>query len=290
LTSEQTDSLAQRDTGWMQFYCESNQEILDTVLQAYRISESMGLPAMVCLDGVYLSYLSETVDIPEQDLVDKYLPEYKPTFKNPGGGWKLFESSPAAPEGGPRDFMLNRYYLHKRESKCVAKAIECNDAFKAVFGRGYDPVEAYRCEDAEVVVVISGSAVGTCRYVVEALRKQGYPVGMVKIKMFRPFPRELVRNALENKQKIMVIERDLSPGQGGIFCQEVKWAMSESDNAKQIYGFIAGLGGEDITPELIEKAIRFTFDSERPIQDAIWLGLSSYKDEDDYDRNTIKIR
>jgi pyruvate ferredoxin oxidoreductase alpha subunit len=290
LTCEQTDSLSQRDTGWMQFYCESNQEILDTVIQAYAISESIGIPSMVCLDGVYLSYLSETVDIPDQDLVDRYLPEYRPSYKIPGGGWKLYESAPAAPEGGPRDFMLNRYYLHKRESQCVAKAMACNEAFKAMFGRGYAPVETYRCENAEVVVVISGSAVGTCRSVVEALREEGYPVGMVKLKMFRPFPCELVRKALENRKKILVIERDLSPGQGGIFCQEVKWAMSGSDNADQIYGFIAGLGGEDITPQLIEKAIRFTLDAVHPVQDAIWLGLSLHEDKDDYDRNTIKIR
>ena len=290
LTCEQTDSLAQRDTGWMQFYCESNQEILDTVIQAYRISESICIPSMVCLDGVYLSFLSETVDIPDQDQVDQFLSEYKPSHRIPGGGWKLYDLSPGYSEPVAGDFMSDRYRLHKLESQCLEKVIECNKAFQALFGRAYPPVEEYRCEDAEIVVVISGSAVGTCRYVVDRMREQGYRVGMVKIKMFRPFPRAPLRSALEKKGKILVIERDISPGQGGIFCQELKWALSGMENAHQIYGFVSGLGGADITPRLIEKAIQFTIDSDRPIQDVIWLGLSREKDEDEYDRRATKIQ
>jgi pyruvate/2-oxoacid:ferredoxin oxidoreductase alpha subunit len=113
---------------------------------------------------------------------------------------------------------------------------------------------------------------------------------MVKLKMFRPFPGELLRNTLENKEKVLVIERDISPGTGGIFCQELRWAMSGTDVANQIYGFVSGLGGADITPKLIEEAIRFAMDSDRPIRDVIWLGLSPDKDEDEYDRDTIKIQ
>lgn len=289
LTCEQTDSLAQRDTGWMQFYCESIQEILDTVIQAYRISESISIPSMVCLDGVYLSYLSETVDIPDQDKVDAYLPEYRPTQKRPGGGLKLYETEPLQRPENLRNFMLDRYHLHKLESQCLSKVIECNDLFQDVFGRSYPPVEAYLCEDAEVVVVISGSAVGTCRYVIDGMREQGEKVGMVKMKMFRPFPVGTLQNALKDKKKILVIERDLSPGQGGIFCQELRWAMSGMRNAEHIYGFVSGLGGADITPELVEKAIRFTIDATQPVREAIWLGLTQYEDQDEYDRNTIKI-
>jgi len=289
LTCEQTDSLSQRDTGWMQFYCESNQEILDTVIQAYRISESISLPSMVCLDGVYLSYLSETVDIPDQEMVDEYLPAFDPGFRIPGGGWKLYDVFPRDPQGDPHDFMLNRYYLHKRERQCLDRAIECNDLFASMFGRGYPPVEGYRCEDAEAVVVISGSAVGTCRYVVDKMRAGGQKIGMVKIKMFRPFPGSLLRDILRDRGKILVIERDISPGQGGIFCQELRWAMSGERNGKNIYGFIAGLGGADITPGMIERAVQFALESERPVQEAIWLGLPPYEDEDEYDRNTIKV-
>jgi pyruvate/2-oxoacid:ferredoxin oxidoreductase alpha subunit len=289
LTCEQTDSLAQRDTGWMQFYCESVQEILDTVIQAYKISESISIPIMVCLDGVYLSFLSESVELPDQEKVDAYLPEYKPTLKKPGGGWKLCEIESAPTGHAFGDFMLDRYHFHKLESQCLNKVIECNDQFHDTFGRSYPPVEEYQCDDADVVVVVSGSAVGTCRYVIDNMRQNGERVGMVKLKMFRPFPAETLRESLKDKKKILVIERDISPGQGGIFCQELRWAMSGESNAKYIYGFISGLGGADITLELVEKAIRFTIETAQPVREAMWLGLSSYEDKDEYDRNTIKI-
>jgi len=289
LTCDQIDSLSQRDTGWMQFYCESNQEILDTVIQAYKISESICIPSMICLDGVYLSYLSETVDIPEQKQVDVYLPAYKPGYRIPGGGWKLYDLSSSFSEPIASDFMRDRYQLHKLENRCLNQVIECNKEFYAIFGRGYPPVEEYCCEDADVVVVISGSAVGTCRYVVDAMREKGHKVGLVKIKMFRPFPRALLRKILANKEKVLVIDRDISPGQGGIFCQEIRWALSGTGQGRRIYGFVSGLGGADITTELIEKAFRFTMNSDEPIHDVIWLGLSRDRDEHEYDRKNIKI-
>jgi len=288
LTCEQTDSLSQRDTGWMQFYCESNQEILDTVIQAYKISESLSIPSMVCLDGVYLSYISETVDIPDQAQVDAYLPKYRPTYRCPGGGWKLFDANPSKLPM-VHDFMRNRYELHKLENQCVARVTACNAEFQEMFGRSYPPVESYRCQDAHVILVTSGSTVGTARPVIDAMRQKGLRVGLVKMKMFRPFPRNLVRRILDIKGKILVIDRNLSPGQGGIFCQELKWALCGTAGAEQIYSFIAGLGGADITPALIEKAILFTINAAYPPQDAIWLGLDPWENEDAYDRETIKI-
>lgn len=289
LTCDQIDSLSQRDTGWMQFYCESVQEILDTVILAFRVAEALSLPAMVCLDGVYLSYLSETVEIPRQDQVDAFLPEYRPAEKPAGGGYKLFKQPP--PLAAPiRGYMLDRYRLHKLEHQCVDAVIACDEAFKAQFGRGYPPVESYHTEDAEVVVIISGSAVGTCRYVVDCMREQGYKVGLVKIKMFRPFPKNLLRRVLAGRQKVVVIERDISPGLGGIFCQEVRWALSGSNGAPGIYGFVSGLGGEDISAELMEKAIAYTMETDEPTDDVMWLGLSEEMDEDEYDKRTIQIR
>lgn len=289
LTCDQIDSLSQRDTGWMQFYCESNQEILDTVIQAYKISESLSIPSMVCLDGVYLSYLSETVEIPDQKAVDQFVPKYDPSFKLAGGGWKLYDIAPPDQDAHGGDFMRDRYNLHKLEGRCVSRAIECNEEFYATFGRGYPPVEEFQCKDADTVVIMSGSAVGTCRSVVVSMRQQGLSVGMVKIKMFRPFPKESLRKSLEGKKKILVIERDISPGQCGIFYQELKWTLCDTKNSAEIYGFVSGLGGADITPRLIEEAIRFTINSERPNQDVIWLGLAQREDKDEYDRNTIKI-
>lgn len=294
LTCDQIDSLAQRDTGWMQFYCESNQEILDTIIQAYRIAEQVSLPAMVCLDGVYLSYLSESVDIPDQVKVDEYLPPYSPQFELPGsgGGWKLMDVHPPI-EGGydPFNFMGDRYELHKLESQCVETAVKADKEFCELFGRTYPLVEEYKCEDADVVVVSSGSAVGTCRQVINSLHDTGQKVGLVKMKMFRPFPRELVRKALSGRQKIAVIDRNLSPGQCGIFYHEIKWALNMNINHKfiPVYGFVSGLGGADITARLIEKAIQYTMREEPPEQEVIWLGLEEKKISDDYDKNAIKI-
>jgi pyruvate/2-oxoacid:ferredoxin oxidoreductase alpha subunit len=288
LHAELKDTLSQRDTGWMQFYCESVQEILDTVIQAYRISETVFIPAMVIITGIYLSYLSEGIDIPEQEKVDAYLPPYKPQFQEGAGGVKLVQEHLG---GIGRGAMGMTYEQAKMQDKCVDAVLRANEEFEALFGRGYLPVEEYKCEDADVVVVMAGSAVGTGRYVIDRLREKGYKVGLVKIKMFRPFPKELVRKALAGRKKIAVIERDCIPGQGGVFCQEIKWALSMPGvEGPSMYGFVSGLGGADISPRLIEKAILFTIETDLPEKDIIWLGLAEKERGDKDDRNYIKIQ
>lgn len=290
LTCDHSDSLSQRDTGWMQLYCESNQEVIDTVIQAYKVAESVSLPCMVCMDGVYLSYVTESVDIPDQREVDEYLPPYKPTLVRDNRYKMIKKDPPELVDYEQIDFMTNRYQLHKLESKCIDTVIRANNEFRKLFGRGYPPVEEYQCEDAEVVVVMSGSAVGTCRYVINMLRDEGYKVGLVKLKMFRPFPKELIRSALSRTKKVAVIDRDLSPGQSGIINQEIKWALNTNSEKHfvPIYGFVSGLGGADITPNLIQKAILFTIKEDPPSGEVIWLGPVK-QPGDDYDKNTIKI-
>jgi len=294
---DQSDSLSQRDTGWLQFYCESNQEVLDTIIQAYKVAESVSLPVMVCLDGIYLSNILESTEIPEQERVDKYLPPYRPTFRIPDWGWKIYYKDPSEiPPDHGADHMVSRYEQHKWESKSLDAVLKANKEFQELFGRGYLPVAEYRCTDADVVVVMSGSAVGTCRTTVDKLREDGHKVGLVKLKMFRPFPRELIRKVLSGRKKVAVIERDLSPGQGGILCQEIKWALNANVRSEfvPIYPFVCGLGGGlgehvgDITPYLIEKAILYTMKAEPPRQEVIWLGLQQ-RGGDEYDRNAIKI-
>jgi pyruvate ferredoxin oxidoreductase alpha subunit len=290
ITSDQTDSMSQRDTGWMQFYCESNQEVLDTIIEAYKVSELIGLPSMVCLDGIYLSHISESVEIPEQDRVDYYLPPYEPSFSI-DWGYKLYYEFPTirTDSGNPTDgafFMLSRYELHKAENQCVDAILKANQEFQVLFGRGYPPVEEYKCDDADLVVVTCGSTFGTCRTVIESLRDKGYKVGLVKLKMFRPFPRELIRRVLTGRKKIAVIERDLSPGQCGIIYQEIKWALHTN---VPMYGFVSGLGGGDITPELIDKAILFSLREDPPQHEVIWLGLVKKETTDEFDRISIKI-
>lgn len=287
LKSGQIDSLSQRDTGWIQLYCESNQEVLDTIIQAYKISESIELPCMVCMDGVFLSYTAESIDVPEQEEVDKYLPVYRKVIKPHANRYKLYEKEGEQPQQYTEaivdqyGFMMDRYELHKRERQCFDMVVRADREFRDVFSRGYPPVEEYRCEDADVVVITSGSTAGTARYIVNKLRGEGYKVGLVKLKMFRPFPVEPVRNALQGKKKIAVIERDLSPGQCGIFYQEIKWALNTIRTKTlcgPIFGFVAGLGGVDITPSLIEKAISFAMRKEDYPDEVIWLGFP-HKDD-----------
>ena len=293
LVSEQTDSLSQRDTGWMQFYCESNQETLDTVLQAYKTSEAVGLPSMVCMDGVFLSYIAETVDIRNQEKVDAYLGVYRPEFTSQRYGYKIFMKSPpqAMTPGRPPSFMLDRYELFKLEMQGLDKFVEANEEFKSIFGDGYLPVEEYKADDADVVVVTMGSAVGTCRHVIDEMRKEGTSVGLVKLKVFRPFPKQLIRKSLLGRKKIAVIDRNISHGQCGFTHQEIKWSLNMPGIAPPpTYGFIAGLGGEDITPELVKKALQFTIDNDPVDQDVIWLGLAEKRQYDDYDKTTIQVR
>ncbi|MFC1954688.1 pyruvate ferredoxin oxidoreductase [Chloroflexota bacterium] len=289
LTGGQIDSLCERDCGWLQLYCESNQEVLDTILQAYRIAESMYLPIMVCLDGTYLSYISENVDIPDQELVDRYLPPYDPSGRERLGQTVLPRHSKQPPQTSPPQRMGSntgqRYDLHKLELQSLDMADQADEEFKAIFGRSYPMVEEYKCDGAEMVLVTNGSAVGTARQVIDELNDKGHKVGLVKLKMFVPFPLEKVRKALAGRKKIAVIERDISPGQCGIIYQQIKWALY---NNTPIYGFCGGLGGEDITPKLIEKAIMYTLENDPPQQEALWLGLEK-EDIDDYDRNAVKI-
>lgn len=289
LTCEQTDSLSQRDTGWLQFYCESNQEILDTVLQAFRISEILSLPVMVCLDGVYLSYLSETVEVPPAEEVEEFLPPFRAQHKIIGGGWKLYDVFPTRlpPHGG--DMMATRYEQHKRTQKALALAGEVDAEFFRRFGRSHPPVEAYRLEDADTALVAAGSMVGTARELVDRRRARGQKVGLLKIKMFRPFPRQLVRQALSGVNTVAVIDRDLSPGQGGIFCQELGWSLRGLIGRERLFGFVAGLGGADITPQLMDKALDYAAETKQAPTEAIWLGLKA-RGEDDYDRSTITLQ
>jgi len=299
LTCGQIDSLAQRDSSWVQMYCESNQEVLDTILQGYRIAEAIYLPVMINLDGVYLSYIAETVDIPEQELVDRYLPPYDPGGRaNIGKGdarmvlarHRTGPPPPPLQRGTRSSFTENRYELHKLVLKCLDMADQADEEFEAIFGRSHPVVEEYQCEDADTVLVTVGSSVGTARQVINKLKDEGHKVGLVKLKMFRPFPLEKIRQALGGKKKVAVIERDISSGQCGIFYQEIKWALYNHTSAYNpaIYGFVGGLGGEDITPGLIEKAIMYTIENDPPEQEAIWLGLEK-KEIDDYDRNTVKV-
>ena len=266
--TDQNDTLSQRDTGWMQFYCEGNQEVLDTIIQAYKVAEQVLLPAMVILDAFVLSHTSEIVDIPDQKLVDEYLPPYEPPYR-------LNVNDPHAFGGlaAPGEYMEFRYKMQRAMEEAKKVAREADEEFGRLFGRRYGLVEGYRLDDAEVVLVTSGTVASTSRDVVDDFRERGIKVGMLKIRLFRPFPAEEVREALRGARKVAVIDRNISFGHGGVFAQEVKSVLYNAGLRTPLFGFIAGLGGRDVTPQLIGQVLDYTLEHDEPPADIIWMGV-----------------
>ncbi len=265
--TDQNDSLAQRDTGWMQLYCESNQEVLDTVLQAYKVAERVSLPAMLVLDAFVLSHTAEAVEIPDQILVDQYLPPYRPHYK-------LDVNDPHAFGGlaPPEVYMELRYKLQKAHEIAITEFARADDEFAELFGRRYGLIEPYRTDDAELILVTSGTVTSTAREVIDALRAAGRRVGLLKMRLLRPFPIEAVRQALAPAKKIAVLDRNIGFGAGGIFAQELKSALYNAQAAPAVFGFVAGLGGRDITPEVIRTIIDYADSHDEP-EDLIWVGV-----------------
>jgi len=265
---DQTDSLSQRDTGWLQFYCESSQEALDTVIQAYKISEKISLPSMVVLDAFYLSHTFEPVNIPDQGRVDRFLPPYEPKYR-------LDPKVPRSFSGltPPDLFTEMRYQIQEAMEEAKKVILHVDEEFDALFGRRYGLVEGYRLEDAELVLVTSGTAASTARDVIDQYRDDGKPVGLLKVRTFRPFPSEEIRKALKNVSKVAVIDRNISFGMGGVFAEELKSVYGNEEEGPIIFGYIAGLGGRDITKETLSGIIEHTFEEDRPKKPSLWPDL-----------------
>ena len=276
---EQTDSMSQRDTGWLQVYCSTNQEVLDMVIQAFAIAEEVNLPIMICMDGFLLTHTVEPVLIPTQKEVDKFLPPYKPAFK--------------ISTANPFSFGTHHspdYYMELRKN--IA------DAFKAApeiirtvsrkffrkFNRHYDLLETCQIGDAETILVTNGTTVQTAKIAVEKLRAKKEKIGLVNLRFLRPFPAEELFQALKNAKQIAVLDRSFSGNQGGILAQEIKAALYNAADIltekPPIHSFVAGLGGRDITVETIEQiftAIKWAMPKDRH-----YLGLTAWmgvKDE-----------
>jgi pyruvate ferredoxin oxidoreductase alpha subunit len=265
---DQTDSLSQRDTGWLQFYCESSQEVVDTVIQAYKISEKISLPSMVILDAFYLSHTFEPVDIPDRERVDRFLPRYEPKFKLDPKDPRSFSSLTS-----PDIFPEMKYQMQQSMEKAKSVIPEVEEEYKKIFGRSYGLVEAYRCEDAELILVTSGTVTSTSREVVDQYRDEGKAIGLLKIKTFRPFPSEEVRKELKGIPKVAVIDRNISYGVGGIFAEELKSVLCNEEDRPIVFSYVAGLGGRDITQETISNVIEYTLEQDRPKEDILWPDL-----------------
>ena len=249
---EHTDMISQRDTGWIQFYAESNQEVLDTILICYKLCEDkeIQLPAMVGLDAFYLSHTSEIVDIPDQELVDKFLPKYEAQYpidtENP-----LSVGSLSMPHQWYPEF---RYKIYEAMERVIPRLYQIEEDFYKQFGRRYTgPLELYNTEDAEVVLIISGAAAGTVKETVDILRKNGVKVGAIRLRMFRPFPKEELVKALSNVSFVGVIDRSFSFGHEGAMFSEIKASLYGTKISPPIKNYIVGIGGRDITTDTIKK-------------------------------------
>jgi len=267
--ADHNDSLSQRDTGWMQVYCESNQEVYDTVLQAFKVAEQVLLPCMINLDAFFLSHTTEPVAIIRQELVDEFLPPLKLPYK-------LDINEPHAFGGlvRPDTYMEYRYRMHEamEEARKLFKSVD--GEYEQRFGRSYGGlIEEYRCEDADVILVIAGTAASTSRIVVDEYRGKGVKIGLLKMRVFRPFPADEIRGIAKRVEKIAIVDRDISFGGTGIFFTEVKAAIYNEPYHPPIFGFIAGLGGRDVTPQVISEIVEFTLQHEKPEEDTIWIGL-----------------
>jgi pyruvate ferredoxin oxidoreductase alpha subunit len=269
--TDQNDTLSQRDTGWVQLYCETNQEVLDTTVQAFRLAETISLPVMVVLDAFYLSHTAEPVDIPDQELVDRFLPKREAPVKLDTNDPHAFGALVR-----PDSYMEMRWLQHEamREVPRLLQGIETD--WQRLFGRSYGAIETYRTEDAELLLLTSGSVTSTARFVIDQRRAKGERVGLVKVKMFRPFPTELLRDALAGVPRVAVLDRNISPGHGGIFAEELRASLYDLPDGErpEIHGYIVGLGGRDITPSVIDEIVDRTRSSEKPEREDLWVGVN----------------
>ena len=248
--NDHSDAMSQRDSGWIQLYAQDNQEAVDLHIQAFRLAEAVSLPVMVCMDGFILTHAVEEVEMPDQATVDAFLPAFEPR--------QVLDPAEPVSIGamvGPEAFMEVRYLAHRRQMEALEVIPAIAAEYGAVTGRVRDGlISRYRLDDAEIVVVALGSVIGTLQDTVDALREQGVLVGVLGITSFRPFPLESVRDALAGARSVVVLEKALAVGIGGIVANNVRTAVAGL--AIDVRTVIAGLGGRPILGESLAEMIR----------------------------------
>lgn len=271
--TDHSDLLDQRDTGWMIAMAENNQEVFDMIIQAYRIAEDerVLLPIMIGLDAFSLSHTATPVNLLSQDDVDKFLPSRKSfsfllDVENP-----ITMGNIAFPD----HYMEFRYLIQKAMEKVKEVIQEVEEEFYEISGRRYGGlVEEYKCDDADVVLVLMGAWSGDAKECVDELRKEGFSVGVLRIRFVRPFPKEEIKKASLGKEAIIVVDRDISFGGSGVLFTEVSSALQQSNVT--VRGYIAGLGGRDITVNDFSEMVKRVYtdlesgDKESKVE---WYGL-----------------
>jgi pyruvate ferredoxin oxidoreductase alpha subunit len=245
--NDHTDSMSMRDSGWIQLYAETNQEALDLHVQAFRLAEALSCPVMVCVDGFKLAHACDSVDLPAQMQIDAYLPP--PVARRSEGA-----TVPAGIRAmaGPGTFTEMRYLAHHKQLRALGLIPRLAGEFLARFRRASGGLlRTYRTEDAETIVVALGSVNNTIREVVNELRAEGARIGSVSLCSFRPFPLGPLRDVLRNAKRVVILERSLAAGLGGVLSDGV--GKSVSGLAIHAYTVIAGLGGRAITPSSLRQ-------------------------------------
>jgi len=245
--NDHSDALSMRDSGWIQLFAETNQEALDLHILAFRLAEELSLPVMVCMDGFILTHAYERVDIPDQGQVDRFLPAYEPR--------QVLDPREPVSIGamvGPEAFSEVRYLAHAKQLQALDRIPALAAEFAEIFGRESGGlVHRYRTEDAETIVVAMGSVMGTIKDVVDEIRAAGSAIGALGICSYRPAPLAAIRQAVEGAKRVVVVEKSLAVGLGGILSTDVRMAMS----GLHLHGYtvIAGLGGRPILKSSLHR-------------------------------------
>jgi pyruvate ferredoxin oxidoreductase alpha subunit len=268
---DQQDSMTVRDSGWIQLYCENNQEILDTTIQAFRIAEETLVPVMVCYDGYILSHTVEPVEVPEQAEVDGFIPPYAYPFP-------LDPDRPVTmgPVGVPDYYTEIRYTLQKAVREAQAKIVEVCKDYKKKFGRGCGLLERYRSDDADIILLTIGSLSSSVKEIVDQYRKRGGKVGLVRVRSFRPFPVGELIDAIGHAKAVAVLEKDISLGSAGGLFLDAAASFINVEPAPLMLDFICGLAGRDVSPLEIRTAVREATKAmeKGKLKHAVrWLGL-----------------
>jgi len=266
--NDQQDSISQRDTGWIQIYARNNQEILDSIIQAYKIAESVYIPVMVCYDGYILSHTEMPVDVPAKEDVDRFLPAYKPNTlldpANPKNYNLVTLANPRINAEGVlcHGYMELRYLLQEALQNSRERITEVGREFGELFGRSYaNMFWEDRLDDADIVIVAMGSLAMEAIVAVDMLREAGHKAGVLGLRVFRPFPKSDVVRALEGARLVVVFDKNISYGIEGATCSEIKSALYGSSTTAVVRNFIVGLGGRDIKARELVDAVNKSLSS-----------------------------
>ena len=246
--NDHSDSMSQRDCGWVQLYAADNQTAVGLHVIAFRLAEELSMPVMVCVDGFVLTHAFEPIDVPSQEHVDAYLPPYVPR--------QVLDPADPVTIGamvGPEAFTEMRYLSHRHLTAALDVFPELAASYADVVGQRLQMLDEYRTEGADTVVVTLGSVTGTVQDVADELAAQGEHVGVVTLTMFRPFPYEAMRAALSGAKRVIVLERAFAPGAGGVVAEDVRHALSGS--SAQLHTVVAGLGGRAISKASLHRLL-----------------------------------